>query len=98
SIALTFSSTIVVVKLLSEKRDLSSLYGKITIGILLVQDLVAILVLVFLSGLSGGGDPLKILLTFIKVAVLFIVVWLSSKKVFPLIFGKFVAGSPEILF
>ncbi len=98
AIALTFSSTIVVVKLLSERRDLNSLYGKITVGILLIQDLVAILVLVFLSGLGGGVDPLKIVLTFVKVIVLFILVWISSKKILPLIFGKFVAGSPEMLF
>jgi len=38
AIALTFSSTIIIVKLLSEKGDLQSLYGKIAIGFLLVQD------------------------------------------------------------
>src|SRR3990167_8827560 len=38
SIALTFSSTIIIVKLLSDKRDLKSLYGKISVGFLLVQD------------------------------------------------------------
>src|SRR3989344_3424592 len=42
AIALTFSSTIIIVKLLSEKKDLNSLYGKISIGFLLVQDFVAI--------------------------------------------------------
>src|SRR3989344_7042223 len=36
AIALTFSSTIIVVSLLSEKKDLNSLYGKISIGILLI--------------------------------------------------------------
>src|SRR3989344_443498 len=37
AIALTFSSTIIVVKLLSERKDLNSLYGKISVGLLLVQ-------------------------------------------------------------
>ena len=47
SIALTFSSTIIIVKLLSDKKDLNSLYGKISIGFLLIQDFVAILALIF---------------------------------------------------
>ena len=49
ALALTFSSTIIIVKLLSEKDDINSLYGKISIGILLVQDFVAILILIFLG-------------------------------------------------
>ena len=32
AIALTFSSTIIIVKLLSDKKELNSLYGKISIG------------------------------------------------------------------
>ena len=43
-IALTFSSTIIIVKLLSDKRDLKSLYGKISVGFLLVQDFVSIFI------------------------------------------------------
>ena len=39
-VALTFSSTIVIVKLLSEKGDLNSLHGRIAVGSLLVQDFV----------------------------------------------------------
>lgn len=50
--ALTFSSTVVVVKLLTEKGDLDRLYGRIAVGIFLVQDLVAILLLTFLTGLD----------------------------------------------
>jgi Kef-type K+ transport system membrane component KefB len=52
--ALTFSSTVVVVKLLDQKKQLHLLYGRIAVGIFLVQDLVVILVLTFLTGL---GDP-----------------------------------------
>ena len=39
-IALAFSSTIIIIKLLSDKRELDSLYGKISIGFLLIQDLL----------------------------------------------------------
>ena len=50
--ALTFSSTVVVVKVLSEKKELDSLHGRIGIGVLLVQDLVAILLLTILAGIE----------------------------------------------
>ena len=50
--ALTFSSTVVVVKVLAEKKELDSLHGRIGIGVLLVQDLVAILLLTILAGLD----------------------------------------------
>jgi len=53
-IALTFSSTIIILKLLSDQRQLDSLYGKISIGILIIQDLVAIAVLMFISSTSSG--------------------------------------------
>lgn len=56
AIALTFSSTIIITKLLSDKGDLDSLYGKISIGILLVQDLIAILVLITISSLSNSSN------------------------------------------
>jgi len=56
AVALTFSSTIIVVKLLSEKRELESLHGRIVIGFLLVQDFVALLFLILLTSLSGMGE------------------------------------------
>lgn len=51
--ALTFSSTIIVVKLLGDKGDTNSLYGRIAVGLLIVQDLIAVLVLVLLHGVAG---------------------------------------------
>ena len=53
--ALTFSSTVVVVKLLDEKHEMDTLYGRIAVGIFLVQDLVAIVMLTFLAGLGTGS-------------------------------------------
>ncbi len=53
-IALAFSSTIIIMKILSDERQLESLYGKISIGILIIQDLFAIFVLMFMSSLSSG--------------------------------------------
>jgi len=56
SVALTFSSTVVVVKLLDQKGELGRLYGRIAVGIFLVQDLVVIAVLTLLTGLQVGGS------------------------------------------
>lgn len=65
SIALTFSSTIIIVKLLSDKREIDSLHGRIALGFLIVQDLVVVLAMVALSafgvGVSGDNPVLEIL-------------------------------------
>jgi len=101
SLALVFSSTVIVVKLLSEKHELDSLYGRITVGFLLVQDLVAIIALIFLAGFHVNGSTT---LTFESLGLalgkgigLFLIVILLSKYILPYIF-KFVARSSELLF
>lgn len=102
AIALTFSSTIIVVKLLSEKNALESLYGKIVVGFLLVQDFVALGALIFLSGLSASPTlddiPYAILgLTFLKGTILMVAALLIGKFVMPKFLHR--AGrSQEILF
>jgi len=98
--ALTFSSTIVVVKLLLEKRELRTLYGRIVVGFLIVQDIVAIFILIFLSGLKSSGGSVEILTlvgTVAKSLLLFGLTYYLSKKVFPWLFDK-LATSPELLF
>ena len=56
AVALTFSSTIIIVKLLSDKRELDSLHGRIAVGFLIVQDLAVVLAMMAMSALSGGTD------------------------------------------
>ncbi len=58
AVALTFSSTIIIVKLLSDKKEIDSLHGQIAIGFLIVQDIAAILALIILTtlGASVGED------------------------------------------
>jgi len=102
SIALTFSSTIIIVKLLSEKKDISSFYGKLSVGFLLVQDLVAILILIFLSGIEKGVVNQNIIvgktiLTILKGLIIFGLILYLGKKVMPYIFDR-VAQSQELLF
>jgi Kef-type K+ transport system membrane component KefB len=91
-LALSFGSTVLVINLLSKKKDLQSLYGRISVGFLLVQDFVAIGVLVALSGLSGG-----VLWTLIKgIGLVALSVWLSG-QIIPKVLDWF-GNSTEILF
>jgi Kef-type K+ transport system membrane component KefB len=56
AIALTFSSTIIIVKLLSDKGETEQLHGRIAIGFLIVQDIVVVLVMITLSAFGGTGQ------------------------------------------
>lgn len=101
AIALTFSSTIIIVKLLSDKKDLTSLYGKISVGFLLVQDFFAIIALILLSGFNtSGGESISLLsfgIVLLKAVALFALVIYLSKVFFPNVINK-IARSPETLF
>ena len=56
AVALTFSSTIIIVKLLSDKQEVEETHGQIALGILIVQDIVVVIALVVLSALGGAAD------------------------------------------
>ncbi len=56
AVALTFSSTIIIVKLLSDKRELDTLHGRIAVGFLIVQDVAVVLAMVAMSALRGAGE------------------------------------------
>lgn len=101
AIALTFSSTIIVVKLLSDRRDLHALYAKFSLGILLAQDILAILFLMFLSGVNQNTGGIESFSNFgliiIKGALILSVIVYLSKKVFPKLIEQ-IAKSSETLF
>ncbi|MCX7997105.1 MAG: cation:proton antiporter [Patescibacteria group bacterium] len=100
AIALTFSSTIIIVKLLSDKKDLNKLYGKIAIGFLLVQDLVATILLIFFSTLSSstGENPYTAVgFALIKGFALIAVILVLSSFVIPRLY-RWLAQSQEMLF
>ncbi len=66
AVALTFSSTIIIVKLLSDKRELDSLHGRIAVGFLIVQDLAVVIAMMAMSALrddGGGGGGMPFLLS-----------------------------------
>ncbi|KKT67702.1 MAG: sodium/hydrogen exchanger [Candidatus Collierbacteria bacterium GW2011_GWB1_44_35] len=73
AIALTFSSTIVVVKMLSEKKNLNSFSGKLSLAILLLQDMLAIFLLAVLPSFSEGIHMSVLWWLGIKLIALFVV-------------------------
>lgn len=99
AIALTFSSTIIILKLLSDKGDLQKLYGKIAIGFLLVQDVIATFVLLAISSFSGKTETDLIyaaLLLTLKGLIIFTTLYLFN-EIIPRI-STFIAKSQELLF
>lgn len=103
AVALTFSSTIIILKLLSDKGDTSKLYGKIAIGFLLVQDLIATIILVVVLGLStvdvtsGWAVASDLGLLLLKGAILLAVLFILASKLLTKL-TDFVAKSQEFLF
>jgi len=100
AVALTFSSTIIIVKLLSDKREVDSLHGRIAVGFLIVQDIVVVLVMIGLtafgqpaSDMSTGWQALAILL---KGAAMLLAVALLMRYVLPGLMHR-LARSTELL-
>ena len=57
AVALAFSSTIIVVKLLSDKREIDALHGRTAVGVLIVQDLAVLLVILSPDGVRRRPMP-----------------------------------------
>lgn len=100
AVALTFSSTIIIVKLLSDKRELDALHGRIALGFLIVQDLAVVLAMAVMSALTAGTDSegglTEALLALATGAVPLVLLWLFVSKVAnPLL--ESMAKAPELL-
>ncbi len=99
AVALTFSSTIIIVKLLSDKKEIDALHGQIAIGFLIVQDIVVILVMIALSAIGKESDASlteDILKTLGSGAVLVLATWVAMKWIIPGL-SAFLAKSQELL-
>jgi Kef-type K+ transport system membrane component KefB/Trk K+ transport system NAD-binding subunit len=96
--SLAISSTIIILKMLSDKREQARLYGKIAISVSLVQDLIAIVLVVITS--AGSTKSLAIGSTIglaIKGGLLALFIYWVSDKVMPH-FHRLISGSQEFLF
>jgi len=94
-VILAFSSTMVDIKLLSDRGELLTLHGRLILGILLLQDLIAIAVIVIFS--TGGFVLEPILIAFAKLLAIIIFAIILQKLVLNKLF-RFAAKSGELLF
>lgn len=109
AIALTFSSTIIILKLLADRGDMDKLYGKVSIGFLLVQDLVATIILLVVTAIgaistasAGSSSMLSVAATellrlFLFGGLISLALYFISKYVLPKLVS-FVGGNQEVLF
>ncbi|MEW6303224.1 MAG: cation:proton antiporter [Verrucomicrobiota bacterium] len=95
AICAAMSSTVIIVKILYDKRELDTLPGRITLGILVLQDIFAIMFLALQPNLNESTFKL-LLASFGKVAVLVIVAFSVSRYVLPALF-RAVARQPELV-
>lgn len=97
-VALFFSSTIIILKALSDKHELGRLYGQVAIGVIILDDIVATLALVAVSMLAQGSTELSAFgLLGLKAAGLGLGLYIMGVHIIPRI-GKLLAGSSELLF
>jgi Kef-type K+ transport system membrane component KefB len=94
-VACALSSTVIIVKVLYEKRELDTLPGRITLGILVLQDIFAILFLAVQPSLANLQVTV-ILLSIVRVAVLVAAALLISRYVLPRLFHQ-IARRPELI-
>jgi Kef-type K+ transport system membrane component KefB len=99
SVALTFSSTIIIVKLLSDKREIDQLHGRIAVGFLIVQDIlvvVAMIVIVTIGQPEGSADTQNPWFVLVGSIVFLAAVALLAKFVIPRVMA-WLAKSPEVM-
>lgn len=97
-VALFFSSTILILKVLSDKREVNRLHGQIAIGVIIVDDIVATLAIVVVAALANGGlGPSDMIPMVAKAAGLGLLLYIAGRYVIPK-FSKFLAKSQELLF
>lgn len=95
--SLLFSSTIIVVKVLSDKKGQSRLYGQLAIGILLVEDIVATLALLFVSAQASGSGISDFGMLVVRGVGIAGALTLVGAFIMPRL-TKFFASSQELLF
>ncbi|MBW2998922.1 cation:proton antiporter, partial [Candidatus Woesearchaeota archaeon] len=91
-----FSSTMVVVKILSDKKQLDSLHGKIAMGLLVIQDIFAIVAFVALTS-YGDFSMAKLVELLINIAIVSFIFIVAAKYILPKTFS-FVAKFQDLLF
>jgi len=103
AIAITLSSTVVVVKMLADSGETQTTFGKTALAVLLIQDLVVVILLTLLSAFSEGGEltasaiAMKTGKAFASIGIVFVMVVACSRWVLPKAMG-WASRSPNTLF
>lgn len=98
AVSFSFSSTIIIVKLLSDKEDLDRLYGRIAVGMLIVQDLIAMFILLLLAAMGEGGSlGFALGESLLKGLAVLVLLAAAARSILPRIF-RYAAQSQELLF
>jgi Kef-type K+ transport system membrane component KefB len=95
AVAAALSSTVIIVKVLYDKQELDTLPGRITVGVLVLQDLAVILFLAIQPNLENLA-PGVLLLSLVRVILLVVVTFAVSRYVLPAVF-RGVARVPELM-
>ena len=85
-VILSFSSTMVVVKLLGDSYQINTLHGRLLIGFLLMQDLLVILAIPLLQDIETALSPAFLSLVVVKVAVLVAAATVINRHILPRMF------------
>jgi CPA2 family monovalent cation:H+ antiporter-2 len=98
--ALSLSSTAIVLKMLQERNDTHSGYGRVTLGILLFQDLAVIPILLMISIFTSNSDSISLLLlkTLGSAIIVFFILFLGGKIVLNRFFNWIMTTNSEEIF
>ena len=94
---LTFSSTMIVVKLLSDSNRIDTLPGRMMLGVLIVQDIVVIIALSVIVSITAGGDMLSLYYTMLSGFGIVALAFVFKKYVTPSVL-RYASSSSELLF
>ncbi len=97
-LALFFSSTIIILKILSDKREINRLHGQVAIGVILLEDIIATFALLFIAAGKDGGIDLQQITELISKGLLLAgLLVLCSTQILPRV-SRYMASTQELLF
>ena len=98
--ALSLSSTAIVLKILNENKEIRSSYGRISLGILLFQDLAVIPILLMISFFTSETESVGVLLleTFASALLVFFLIFVGGKYFIERFFDWITSTDSEEIF
>lgn len=98
AVSITFSSTIIIMKLLSDKSEIRTVYGRHTIGLMLVQDIIAIAIMIMLPTFAMDDSMLMAAIWLIlKITAMFSLIIILARVVLPPLIRRAAQNGGEFL-